>query len=168
MGVPGQSAFTPYTRPPQHWGSPRPSGGGFTGGVAARASNSGGAAQIGESPMARKRDREDGTAAGGSPPVEGALSPVNCSVCGKMFPTPKALFRHMRSHPGRGWKGAHPPPTFNAEEEFADLRAGVGDAADGGVPEEGGGGRVAEEDEEGKNCKVPDLNNPPPQEDPSN
>ncbi|KAF5461258.1 hypothetical protein F2P56_021070 [Juglans regia] len=33
-----------------------------------------------------------------------------CYVCGKKFPTTKALFGHMRSHPGRPWRGVVPPP----------------------------------------------------------
>ncbi|KAF5479142.1 hypothetical protein F2P56_005638 [Juglans regia] len=34
-----------------------------------------------------------------------------CYVCRKKFPTMKALFGHMRSHPGREWRGVLPPPT---------------------------------------------------------
>ncbi|KAG6637910.1 hypothetical protein CIPAW_11G210700 [Carya illinoinensis] len=34
-----------------------------------------------------------------------------CYVCGKKFPAMKALFGHMRSHPGREWRGVLPPPT---------------------------------------------------------
>ncbi|KAG2678338.1 hypothetical protein I3760_12G139300 [Carya illinoinensis] len=33
-----------------------------------------------------------------------------CYVCGKKFLTTKALFGHMRSHPGRPWRGVLPPP----------------------------------------------------------
>lgn len=179
MGVPGQSAFTPYTRPPpppppppqpQHLlslGSSRPSGsgfGGFAGGlgfhgaqaVPVGASGSGGmAALISGNPRVRKRVR-DGPVAG-----EVDFNPVSCSLCGKVFMTHKALFGHMRSHPGRGWRGARPPPTFRAEEEFADLRPP--DAAAAGAPaaEEGEGGA---EDEEGKNYTLPDLNNSPPED----
>lgn len=64
----------------------------------------------------------------------------------------------MRSHSGRGWKGARPPPTFNGEEEFADVPE-VGDVSEEGGGESAGGGG---EDEQGKKYVVPDLNNLPP------
>ncbi|KAL8531475.1 hypothetical protein ACS0TY_008172 [Phlomoides rotata] len=193
MGVPGQSAFTPYTRPPQpappHRVSPsfsRPSGndtGSFFGGfgfqgaqvVPVGAGDSGGVVvpgiQTGDNPTTRKRVRGGGAASGNSP-IEGASNLMQCSVCGKKFSTPRSLFGHMRAHRGRGWKGAHPPPTFSAEEEFADLRVDqleVGNVVVVGAHEEGGRVEVADgggaaEDEEGQNYRVPDLNNPPPED----
>ncbi|KAL4326963.1 uncharacterized protein LOC107632321 [Arachis ipaensis] len=32
-----------------------------------------------------------------------------CCLCNKEFLSEKSLFGHMRSHPGREWKGIHPP-----------------------------------------------------------
>ncbi|KAL8472504.1 hypothetical protein ACS0TY_029641 [Phlomoides rotata] len=169
MGVPGQSAFTRYTRPPPpppHVVSP---GGGFSGEFGAQGvvvGGSGAAApgvRIGGSPVARKRVREG--RGGNSPPAEGAPNRVYCSVCGKMFPTHKALFGHMRSHPERGWRGAHPPPAFRAEEEFLDLhidRIEVENAAAAApAPREA---EVVQGGEEGQSYGLPDLNNPPPED----
>lgn len=34
-----------------------------------------------------------------------------CIVCSKQFGSWKAVFGHMRSHPGRHWRGVFPPPT---------------------------------------------------------
>lgn len=125
-------------------------------------SGSGGVAdpglQFGGNPAAARKRLRDGGVGAGNPAVPPPNNEVNCSLCGKVFLTPKALFGHMRSHQGRGWKGARPPPTFNAEEEFADFRVGQ-------INEEGGGGGVVPaEDEEGQKYKVPDLNNPPPED----
>jgi hypothetical protein len=44
------------------------------------------------------------------------LGEPTCYVCGKNFPTMKALFGHMRSHPGRPWRGILPPPTEKNNE----------------------------------------------------
>lgn len=133
-----------------------PVGGSGSGGVAAPG------LQFGGYPAARKRTRDAGAGAGGgNPPVQPPNNEGSCSLCGKVFLTPKALFGHMRSHQGRGWKGARPPPTFNAEEEFADFRVGQLDAGDDAAAEGGGG---AEDEEAGYNYKVPDLNNPPPED----
>lgn len=87
---------------------------------------------------AKKRAREGAAAA----PAAGGgnQGEVNCSVCGKGFLTSKALFGHMRSHPDRGWKGAHPPPSFKAEEEFADLRGGMNNQGGGQGGDQGGDG----------------------------
>uniref|UniRef100_A0A0E0AEM9 C2H2-type domain-containing protein n=1 Tax=Oryza glumipatula TaxID=40148 RepID=A0A0E0AEM9_9ORYZ len=32
-----------------------------------------------------------------------------CPLCDRHFPTEKAVHGHMRSHPGRGWRGMEPP-----------------------------------------------------------
>ncbi|KAL2241137.1 uncharacterized protein LOC105178398 [Sesamum indicum] len=189
MGVPGESAFAPYTKPRSEPGGSGgrgveggpglqgaqvvPVGSGGYGVVAAP-----GALRIGGSPAARKRVRESGagstTAAGGNQPGEGAGNVVNCSVCGKGFPSQKALFGHMRSHPDRGWKGAHPPPTFKAEEEFADLHGlNLPEAGRGGDAQEGAADDHQKEDEAAESeeeeeagdsgkYRLPDLNNPPP------
>ncbi|KAJ8544756.1 hypothetical protein K7X08_017339 [Anisodus acutangulus] len=56
-------------------------------------------------------------------PVAVPVEQRRCSVCQRVFGTVKGLFGHMNCHPDRGWKGVYPPPTFNREEEFADLQA---------------------------------------------
>ncbi|KAH6784604.1 zinc finger family protein [Perilla frutescens var. hirtella] len=112
------------------------------------------------SPAGRKRGRYGGAAAdGGSPSEDGGRRTYNCSVCPRVFNTPNAMFGHMRAHPDRGWTGAHPPPSFRAEEEFADLR-GAEAAANGGEA-----GADEEEAGEARSYRVPDLNNPPPPDD---
>ncbi|XP_024959634.1 uncharacterized protein LOC112500381 [Cynara cardunculus var. scolymus] len=41
--------------------------------------------------------------------VNGEGKPI-CSICGKIFPSMKSLFGHMRCHPERLWRGIVPPP----------------------------------------------------------
>ncbi|KAL1536886.1 zinc finger family protein [Salvia divinorum] len=150
--TPPRSAAPP---PPQHWPPSGSRGPAFPGSHSASAvpvgegggSGIGGAVRVGGSPLGRKRAAADG---GG----EGDRM-YNCSVCNKAFSSPRAVFGHMRKHPDRGWTGAHPPPAFRAEEEFADLP--VGQAVDNAEAP------AAAEEEEG-NYRVPDLNNPPPPE----
>ncbi|XP_047939632.1 translation initiation factor IF-2-like [Salvia hispanica] len=168
MGAPGRTAFGAYRAPPppppQQWPYPGSSHGlggsrGFgahaipVGGGGGGSGSGGGGIRIGGGLAARKRNR-DGGAGGGARNPDGAGDGYHyCSVCNKGFSSTKALFGHMRSHPDRGWKGVHPPPTFRAEEEFADLHmAGDEEAAAEDAGEEEG------------NFRVPDLNQPPPED----
>ncbi|XP_006346239.1 zinc finger protein ZAT2 [Solanum tuberosum] len=43
------------------------------------------------------------------------LVPI-CKVCGKIFPSMKSLFGHMRSHPERAWRGILPPHLKSSDE----------------------------------------------------
>ncbi|XP_042027094.1 translation initiation factor IF-2-like [Salvia splendens] len=165
MGTPGRTAYwAPPPPPPQQWPFPGPSHG--HGGFGSQAipvgggggsGSGGGGIRIGGGAAARKRNR-DGGAGGGARNQDAAGGGAGgdgyhyCSVCQKGFSSTKALFGHMRSHPDRGWKGVHPPPTFRAEEEFADLHM-AGDVE---------GAEDAGDDEE--NFRVPDLNQPPPED----
>lgn len=47
--------------------------------------------------------------------------PRPCSECGKQFNNYKALFGHMRSHPGRQWRGAYPPPISPPSSPVRDI-----------------------------------------------
>ncbi|KAJ8550151.1 hypothetical protein K7X08_033858 [Anisodus acutangulus] len=88
-----------------------------------------------------------------------------CLVCQRVFDSVKALFGHMNCHSDRRWKGVYPPPTFNREEEFADLlvkmepTTEVGDDAPV-LPHLNVSERAAEE----RRYQLPDLNLPPPEE----
>ncbi|MED6124309.1 hypothetical protein PIB30_057775 [Stylosanthes scabra] len=48
-----------------------------------------------------------------SPPTEKLI----CCLCNKEFPSEKSLFGHMRSHPGREWRGVHPPTTEGDDDD---------------------------------------------------
>ncbi|XP_022869396.1 uncharacterized protein LOC111388817 [Olea europaea var. sylvestris] len=188
MGRPGHSAFRSYR--PQS----QPGGGGSSGGAAGASGNVSGSGLFGVqaipvggsgggggyaaggvrigNPMIRKRVREGNQGGRGD-----GGNPFQCSVCGKQFQSAKALFGHMRQHPDRGWKGAFPPPTFRAEEEFADFPGHLNPgraAAD--VEQEAQAGEEAMEVQEGREeegdgatglqkYKLPDLNYEPPQDD---
>ncbi|KAF0902171.1 hypothetical protein E2562_014419 [Oryza meyeriana var. granulata] len=43
-----------------------------------------------------------------------------CPLCDRHFPTEKAVHGHMRSHPGRGWRGMEPPREPSPGELAAD------------------------------------------------
>ncbi|KAM7529513.1 hypothetical protein LguiB_032923 [Lonicera macranthoides] len=95
-----------------------------------------------------------------------------CTICGRVFPTPRGLFGHLRSHPNRAWRGAFPPPVFD-QDEFADVPGQVniqgGDNA-GGQGNVGHAGidinqPPAAEEPDPAPYLLPDLNNPPPPED---
>lgn len=168
MGAPG-TAFGPYRPPPPQWPSPGsghaasgsrrylgfhtvPAGGG----VAAV----GGGIRIGGSLSGKKRAREGGASGGSGGNGAGDGIVQHCSVCNKGFGSSKALFGHMRSHPDRGWKGVHPPPSFRAEEEFADIRMAAAAAA-AAVEAEAESAPPKEAEDEAE-YRVPDLNHPPP------
>ncbi|CAI9768941.1 unnamed protein product [Fraxinus pennsylvanica] len=209
MGHPGHSAFRAYRPqgPQPQWQFP--GGGGSSGGAAGASGNvsgsglfgaqaipvggsGGGGYAAGEvgigNPIIRKRVR-DGEPGAGPAGNQGAQAdvgnPFQCGVCGKQFHSAKALFGHMRKHPDRGWKGAFPPPTFRAEEEFVDVpghlnprhaAAGVHVEPMQDVLQETQAGAEAmeavqeagEEAGEGaagpQNYKLPDLNYEPPQD----
>lgn len=44
-----------------------------------------------------------------------------CPVCSKSFASKKAEYGHMRCHPERGWRGAHPPPPSAASQKIDGL-----------------------------------------------
>ncbi|KAM0880936.1 hypothetical protein ACQ4PT_033256 [Festuca glaucescens] len=45
-----------------------------------------------------------------------------CPECGKSFPSDKAMYGHLRSHPERGYKGASRPPTPVASAAAGEAR----------------------------------------------
>ncbi|KAK6150298.1 hypothetical protein DH2020_015230 [Rehmannia glutinosa] len=146
------SAFRPYINPRRPAPAPAPASGsggsGFAGGaqaVAVGGSGSGWCVEDRWEPRVRKRGPAapaDQAAAG-----EGGENKEHiCSECRRQFMSSKALFGHMRSHPSRPYKGAHPPPAFRAAEEFADLLHLEGDGGGGGAE---GAARQEDPEEEG-------------------
>lgn len=67
-------------------------------------------------------------------------SPYTCSECRKVFPTEKSLCGHMRSHPGREWRGIHPPMRdkrfASPEDSSGSARSRDHDQTDSGYPVE--------------------------------
>ncbi|CAI9768994.1 unnamed protein product [Fraxinus pennsylvanica] len=206
MGNPGHSAFRAYRPQGPQPQRKFPGGGGSSGGAASASGNVSGSGLFGAqaiavggsggggyeaggvgigNPIIRKRVREGEPGAGPAGNQGGQAdvgNPFQCRVCGKQFQSAKALFGHMRQHPDRGWKGAFPPPTFRAEEEFADVAGHLnpGRAAAGvhvepiqDVLQEAQAGAEAMEgrEEAGQSSagpqhyKLPDLNYEPPQDD---
>lgn len=180
MGRAGVSAFTSYRPlgPPPQGNSPAASSGAAGGasrsglievaravpvavGGGAGGSSAAGGSQIGDF-IVRKRDMGH---------AEGGEFPFQCSVCSRSFRSSKALFGHMRLHPDRGWRGAFPPPSFRAEEDFADVPNLIQNAAAGRGqqveedPADGvGNAPAAAEGGDGSatiKYKVTDLNFPP-------
>ncbi|PKA47813.1 Zinc finger protein ZAT3 [Apostasia shenzhenica] len=55
-------------------------------------------------------DDRNGNNTGGPSAAPAAPPLPACYVCGRQFPTQKALFGHMRCHPEREWRGVRPLP----------------------------------------------------------
>ncbi|KAI4390042.1 hypothetical protein MLD38_002197 [Melastoma candidum] len=47
-----------------------------------------------------------------------------CSLCRKTFPSKKALYGHLRIHPERPWRGAHPPAEDHIPGQSATGKCG--------------------------------------------
>ncbi|CAI9782881.1 unnamed protein product [Fraxinus pennsylvanica] len=177
MGRAGFSAFTPYRPlgPPPQENFPAASSGAAAGasrsgiievaqavpvavGGSSGSSPAAVGSQFGDS-IARKRDIGH---------AEGGEFQFRCSVCSKSYRSSKALFGHLRLHPNRGWKGAFPPPSFRAEEDFSDVpilnqnvAAGGGQQIVEGVADDGGNAPASAQGGDGSAAvqyKVPDLN----------
>ena len=90
----------------------------------------------------RSQETEGHTVAGGSNNLSAqgvygghaqahiALDPpkyyCKCIVCGKTFPSDKALGGHMKVHPERPWRGLIPPPTGDQSSAALSATRGLG------------------------------------------
>ena len=67
---------------------------------------------------------------GGHAQAHIALDPpkyyCKCIVCGKTFPSDKALGGHMKVHPERPWRGLIPPPTGDQSSAALSATRGLG------------------------------------------
>ncbi|MCD7461306.1 hypothetical protein HAX54_045862 [Datura stramonium] len=52
---------------------------------------------------------------------------IICDLCGKIFPSKKSLFGHMRCHPDRDWRGMKPPSTSKKNAKNGGFRANFHD-----------------------------------------
>ncbi|KAL0726078.1 hypothetical protein Bca4012_022171 [Brassica carinata] len=114
-----------------------------------------------------KKPRKKGSSELINPPD----GPPKCNICGRSFPSWKAVFGHLRTHKDRGYHGYLPPPTFNAAVE-ASGGAVAASCGGGGIGLGTGGLHIdlnvdpIDKEEETGTGSTPkfDLNRSPPQD----